>query len=66
MCISPTFSFYAAVRQAYEQVSSSAFATAGNDALLRCELPSHAVDMVVVVGWTDSDGGEHLAGPPYG
>lgn len=32
----------------------------GNDALMKCSIPSHVSDYLSVVGWVDSDGTEHI------
>ncbi len=33
----------------------------GNDALVKCDIPSFVTDLVQVTGWTDNDGNEFIA-----
>ena len=33
----------------------------GNDALLKCDIPSFVADLVDVFGWFDNEGNEYLA-----
>ena len=34
----------------------------GNDAIIKCSIPSFVIDFVSVVAWVDSEGAQYLAG----
>lgn len=51
-----------AVRQDYDARVDPEFVILGNDALIRCEIPSFVGDFVRVVGWADQEGNEFLEG----
>lgn len=44
------------VGQQYEVDVFKTTVMLNNDALVRCEIPSHVGDMVAVIGWVDSSG----------
>jgi len=43
-------------------VFGESYVILGNDALLKCEIPSFVADLVYIVGWTDSLGSEFAPG----
>ena len=40
------------------QVIQESFVILGNDALVKCDIPSFVADLVAITGWTDNDGNE--------
>ena len=38
----------------------------GNDALIKCEIPSFVSDLVAISGWIDNKGNEYFAQTSYG
>ncbi len=59
---------FAAVIQPYETDVGKEYVIGGNDALMKCSVPSHVADFVSVVSWIDSEGNEirPSAGVAYG
>ena len=43
--------------QAYKTGASEEYIIIGNDALMKCNIPSFVTDFVSVVNWEDSEGG---------
>ena len=54
------------IQQPYDMEPSNEYVVYGNDAILRCKLPSHVADHVDIVGWQDSEGGAMYAGSTPG
>ncbi len=54
------------IHQPYDMEPSNEYVVYGNDAILRCKLPSHVADHVDIVGWQDSEGGALYAGATPG
>ena len=50
----------AAVHQSYHTSTIEEFVILGNDALIKCTIPSFVSDFVTVVGWVDSEGNQFL------
>ncbi len=50
------------VGQSYEVYVEMEHVILGNDALLKCKIPSHVADFLSVEGWVNSDGEEFLSG----
>jgi hypothetical protein len=50
------------VGQAYNTYGSPEEIILGNEALLKCSVPSFVADFVSVIGWTDSEAGDHFLG----
>ena len=50
------------VTQPYETDLLKAFVINGNDALLKCEIPSFVADFVSVDSWKDNEGNEYFLG----
>ena len=49
------------VEQVYETRVADEFVILGNDALLKCGVPSFAVDVLNVIGWVTNEGHEIVA-----
>ena len=49
------FYFFAVVRQDYVTESDNEYVILGNDALMKCEIPSFVSDLVEVQSWTDNE-----------
>ena len=47
--------FTSAVNQPYETRVSDEFVMEGNDAIVKCSLPSFAADFLEVTSWTSGD-----------
>ena len=48
-------------------VSQEVYVILGNDALLKCDIPSFVSDLVDIIGWTDNQGNQFLrASQNYG
>ena len=39
-------------------VPQESYVILGNDALVKCDIPSFVTDLVQIIGWTDSEGKE--------
>jgi hypothetical protein len=50
------------VGQAYNTYGSPEEIILGNEALLKCSVPSFVADFVSVIGWTDSEAGDYFLG----
>ena len=48
------------VTQDYDTDLLKAFVIKGNEALLKCEIPSFVADFVAVVNWIDNEGNEYF------
>ena len=57
---SPIRSVISVVSQTYQTQLLDEYVIVGNDALLRCTIPSYVSDFVSVVGWVDDGGGSYL------
>ena len=53
--------FFLAVEQKYETRVSDEFVIIGNDVLLKCSVPSFALDFIILNGWVTNEGVEILA-----
>ena len=42
-------------------VDFESYVILGNDALLKCDIPSFVTDLVDIFGWNDNEGNEYLA-----
>ena len=49
------------VEQVYETRVADEFVILGNDALLKCGVPSFAVDSLNIIGWVTNEGHEIVA-----
>lgn len=54
---------FLAVNQVYMTGASDEYVVMGNDALMKCEIPSFVADLVTIIGWED-DHGESLSSNP--
>ena len=55
----PSFArFLPAVNQDFQLVTTDVHVILGNDALMKCTIPSFVSDFVEIVSWIDSEGGE--------
>ena len=52
---------FLAVEQKYETRVSDEFVIIGNDVLLKCSVPSFALDFILLNGWVTNEGVEILA-----
>ena len=53
------YDFFAAVHQGYQTPGPvDEYVILGNDALVKCTVPSYISDFVSVVGWVDSEGND--------
>ncbi len=50
------------VIQSYETDVAKEYVILGNDALMKCSVPSFVAESVQVVSWQDSEGGEFSGG----
>ena len=50
------FSFYLVVQQAYDVFVESEHVIVGNDALMKCKIPSYVTDLISIVDWVNSEG----------
>ncbi len=50
------------VGQAYNTYGAPEEIILGNEALLKCSVPSFVADFVSVIGWTDSEAGDYFLG----
>lgn len=48
------------VAQEYSTEPSNEYIVDGNDALMKCKVPSYVADFATVVGWVDSEATEYL------
>ena len=60
------FYAFSVVEQGYRTEPSTEDIMHGNDALLKCRIPSYVADMTKVVGWVDSEGHEYRVNGNYG
>ncbi len=51
--------FLSVARQQYKSGVEEEYVILGNDALLKCKVPSFVADFVSVAGWIDSEGNEY-------
>ena len=58
--------YYSVVEQGYSTEPSNEYIVRGNDALMKCKIPSYAADMAEVTGWGDSEGHDYRMGNNYG
>lgn len=58
--------YYSVVEQGYSTEPSNEYIVRGNDALMKCKIPSYAADMAEVTGWVDSEGHDYRMGNNYG
>jgi len=42
------------------QVIQESYVILGNDALVKCDIPSFVADLVQITGWNDNDGNEYI------
>ena len=54
------------VEQGYRTEPSNEDIVLGNDALMKCKIPSLVADMVTVVGWVNSEATEYRISNNYG
>ena len=54
------------MEQGYSTEPSNEYIVRGNDALMKCKIPSYAADMAEVMGWVDSEGHDYRLGNNYG
>lgn len=52
---------FSAVRQDYQTEPLNEYVIVGNDAIVKCSIPSFVSDYVQVVAWVDSEGHELMA-----
>lgn len=50
------------VDQSYETEADNEYVIRGNNAIMKCEIPSFVADFVSVVMWNDSDGNVYTPG----
>ena len=50
------------VTQDYDTDLLKAFVIKGNEALLKCEIPSFVADFVTVESWVDNEGNQYFSG----
>ena len=50
---------FAAVSQTYNTETHNEYIVLGNDALIKCSVPSFVTDFVTVSGWVDSEGNSY-------
>ena len=55
----PYFILFSAVTQNYQTDPNIEYVIIGNDALVKCSIPSFVADFGSVVGWVDSEGNEY-------
>ena len=48
------------VAQEYSTEPSNEYIVDGNDAFMKCKVPSYVADFATVVGWVDSEATEYL------
>ena len=59
--------FYNALQQDFKiHVAFETYVILGNDALLKCEVPSFVSDLVDIFGWIDNGGNQFLTDFNYG
>ena len=56
------FSWNIVVTQDYDMDLLKAFVINGNDALLKCEIPSFVADFVTIDSWIDNERNEYFIG----
>jgi len=54
------------VTQEYATEPSNEYIVLGNDALVKCKIPSYVSDLAQIVGWVDSEASEFLINNHYG
>ena len=54
------------MEQGYRTEPSNEDIVLGNDALMKCKIPSYVADMVEVVGWVNSEAAEYRVNNNYG
>ena len=47
------------MHQSYQTGPIDEYVILGNDAIVKCTIPSFVADFVSVIGWVDSEGSEH-------
>ena len=58
-----TYLHFSVVYQDFKShVGQEVYVILGNDALLKCDIPSFVSDLVDIVGWSDSQGSQYLQG----
>ena len=57
---------FSVASQQYKTSGNEEYIIVGNDALLKCNIPSFVSDFVSVMSWEDSEGGVFFAGHKYG
>lgn len=60
------FKFFIAANQDYKTSSEEEYVILGNDAIVKCKIPSFVADFVSVVSWHDSDDKSFFAAKDYG
>ena len=48
------------VQQDYATEPSNEYIVLGNDALVKCKVPSYVADFADIVGWVNSEGTQYL------
>lgn len=56
----------AVVTQEYTTEPTNEYIVLGNDALVKCKIPSYVSDLTQIVGWVDSEASEFLINNHYG
>ena len=52
----PLVLYFLVIQQSYKSSSEEEYVILGNDALMKCKIPSFVSDFVSVVSWVDNDG----------
>ena len=50
--------YFSAITQNYVTEPINEYVILGNDAIMKCSVPSFMSDFIAVVGWTDNSGNE--------
>ena len=59
----PPFNYFSAVNQGYMIRAGAEDVIMGNNALLKCSIPSFVADLISVVSWHDTDGSVYIPNP---
>ena len=57
------FNYFSAVNQDYMIRAGAEDVIMGNNALLKCSIPSFVADLVSVISWLDTDGNVYIPNP---
>ena len=55
LCLPFLFFYFSVVHQDYSSEASNEYVIVGNDALMKCIVPSFVSDLVEIIAWTDTE-----------